>query len=144
MGPGFVEVNPLDLLLEGGRAAPQPRGKGAVLEEELRTRGSRNSVLGQLSGSPRWIITEEVLNSIPDNEAALVCDYCASAASEWGSSVVHMLSPLMADTNQGPTLNWKTYAGWRTWLDTNGFGTHAILPTVTDHDQGVVAYSGLL
>lgn len=153
-------INPLDLFLEGGRAAPQPRGKGEILQEELRIRGSRNSVKNRFSAlwpgvSPRYIITEEVLNSTPDNEAALVCSYCQSAAVEWGSTVVHMLSPLQAGATQDPLLNWKTYAGWRSWLTTNGFPGHIILPTVTAEGQGVtwpiteragrvVAYSGLI
>ena len=147
MGPGFAEVNPLDLLLEGGRAAPAARGKGEILEEDLRVRGSRNAILnrfGQLwpGTTPSHIITEEVLNSISDAEAALVCDYASSAASEWGATVVHMLSPLVVGYDQAPELNWKTYADWRSWLDTNGFGSHLILPTVSAEGQGVTVPIG--
>lgn len=141
------DINPLDLLLEGGRAAPAARGKGEILEEELRVRGSRNAVLnrfGQLwpGTTPSHIITEEVLNSISDNEAALVCDYCANAASEWGATVVHMLSPLQTALRQASELNWKTYAGWRAWLDANSFGAHLILPTVSAEGQGVTVPAG--
>lgn len=156
-------INPLDLFMEGGRAAPAARGKGEVLQEELRTRGSRNAVLNRFNAlwpgvTPRYIITEEVLNSIPDAQADLVCSYCASAATEWGSSVVHMLSPYQLGSDglhhQALDLNWKTYADWRVWLDANGYSTQLILPTVTARDQGmtlppggevgrVVAYSGL-
>lgn len=157
-GPGMADVNPLDLLMEGGRAAPVARGKGEILEEELRVRGSRNAVLNRFEAlwptvSIRYILTEEVLNSITDAEADLVCSYAGSAASEWGATVVHMLSPLMPGFSQSPLLNWKTYAGWRTWLNTNGYSNQLVLPTVTADGQGmtlpvdgrtdrVVAYSG--
>lgn len=158
LGPGATWWNPLDLFMEGGRAAPAIRGKGEILEEELRTRGSRNAVLNRFEAnwpgvSPRYIITEEVLNSIPDAEADLVCDYASAGASEWGATVVHMLSPPLESAQAG--LNWKTYGAWRTWLNTNGYGSHLILPTVTAIGQGVtlpaggepgrvVAYSGLI
>lgn len=140
-------INPLDLLLEGGRSNPQARGKGEILEEELRVRGSRNAVLNRFNQlwpgtTPSHIITEEVLNSISDAEAALVCDYASSAASEWGATVVHMLSPLMVGHTQAPELNWKTYADWRSWLDTNGFGSHLILPTVSAKNQGMTVPVG--
>ena len=154
------DINPLDLFLEGGRAAPAARGKGEILEEELRTRGSRNAVLNRFDAlwpgvTPRYIITEEVLNSITDAEASLVCDYVSAGRAEWGATVVHMLSPLQPGGSQAPELNWKTYQGWRDWLTINGYAAHLILPTVTAVGQGmtfpadngvsgrVVAYSGI-
>ncbi len=105
----------------------------------------------------RLIISEEVLNSITDAQALLVCEYMAAAAQDWGATVVHMLSPLFPDGRGDPELNWKTYAGWRAFLDANGFSAQLILPTVTAWDQGetllsvdlpdrpntVVAYSGV-
>lgn len=157
-GPSGL-VNPLDLFMEGGRASPAVRGKGEVLAEELRTRGSRNAVINRVEQlwpgqTIRYIISEEVLNSITDAEADLVCDYMSAGAVEWGSTCVHMLSPLQTGVAQSPSLNWKTYAGWRSWLDTNGYSSHLILPTVTASGQGmtfpidngeagrVLAYSG--
>lgn len=159
IGPsGNADVDPLDLFLEGGRAAPAARGKGEILDQELRTRGSRNAVLNKFeadfpNASIRFIISEELLNSITDAEADLVASYMHDGASEWGSTVVHMLSPLQTGKTQAPELNWKTYAGWRAWLDANGYSSHLILPTVTASGQGmtfpaenpagvVTAYSG--
>jgi hypothetical protein len=156
-GPGGPDADPLDLFLEGGRASPQPRGKGTVLPEDMSKRNSRNTIKAALASTPRYAISEEVLNSITDAEALQVCDYAANFASENGGTIVHMLSPFQPDTTQAPELNWKTYAGWRTFLDANGFSAQLILPTVTAWDQGetplsvdlpnrpntVTAYSGV-
>ncbi len=143
LGPdGQKTLDPLEHLLRGGRANPQVRGWGQILGEDLRTNGSRNAVIRafeeQYPSTPiRYIITEEVLNSITDAEAGLVCDYCQGAAQAWGSTVVHMLSPLHTNTTQAPELNWKTYAGWRAWLNTRGYLTQKVLPTVTAINQGM-------
>lgn len=140
--------DPLDVFLRGGRASPQPRGHGNVMDEELRVRGSRNRVWNQLQNlgftDPRYVITEEVLNSITDAEALNVCDYISTFKSEHPSigTCVHMLSPLQPGVNQAPELNWKTYAEWRTFLDTNGFADQLILPTVTVFPD--IAYGGLI
>jgi hypothetical protein len=156
-GPGGPDADPLDLFLEGGRASPQPRGKGVVLPEDMSKRNSRNTIKAALASTPRYAISEEVLNSISDADALQVCDYAANFASENGGTIVHMLSPFQPDTTQAPELNWKTYAGWRTFLDANGFSAQLILPTVTAWDQGetplsvdlpdrpniVTAYSGV-
>jgi len=161
IGPsGRADVNPLDMFLRGGRSNPQPRGYGQILQEEMRVRGSRNSVINAFNAqypgvNIRYIITEEVLNSITDNEAGLVCSYAQSAAQEWGSTVIHMLSPFQEGATQDPSLNWKTYGAWRTWLNTNGFSTQKLLPTVEGSNQGVTvpvdnpagivtAYGGLI
>ncbi len=159
--PGNVMVRPLDVLLRGGRASPQPRGWGQILGEDMRTNGSKKSVIRAFerqypNAAVRFVISEEVLNSITDAEALLVCEYAGAAAQDWGATVVHMLSPLFPGKTQAPELNWKTYAGWRAFLDANGFSAQLILPTVTTWDQGetplsvdlpdrpntVVAYSG--
>lgn len=141
--PGNVRVNPLDLWLEGGRAAPAPRGKGPILGEDMSSRPSRNSVKRALSGNPRFILTEEVLNSIPDADALTLCDMAARFASEnGGGTIVHMLSPLQPGATQDPMLNWKTYGDWRAFLDSNGFAAQRILPTVTSPERK--AYSGLI
>lgn len=139
--PGNVMVDPLDILLEGGRAAPVVRGKGTVLEEDMDKRGSRNTIKAALASSSRYVITEEVLNSIIDAEALQVCDLAAKFTSENGGTVIHMLSPLILGKTSAPELNWKTYAEWRTVLDANGFSAQLILPTVTAWDQGVTPLS---
>ncbi len=135
--PGNVMVHPLDVLLEGGRASPQPRGKGTILEEDMSKRKGRNTIKAALASTPRYAISEEVLNSITDAEALQVCDFAAQFASETGCTIVHMLSPLFPDGRGAPELNWKTYAGWRAFLDVGGFSAQLILPTVTSTDQGM-------
>lgn len=142
--------NYLDVYLQGGRAAPKPRGFGVIMAEDLSSNNSRNKVRQALSSDPRYLITEEVLNSISDAEALTLCDRLSSAASQTGSTVVHLLSPrqpslpLATETSsagliygQWHTLNWKTYAAWRAFLDTNGFSDHKVAPTVTARDQGM-------
>ena len=158
IGPsGQADLDPLDLYLDGGRASPAVRGKGTILEEDMSKRNSRNAIKAALASTPRYAISEEVLNSISDADALQVCDYAANFASENGGTIVHMLSPFQSNTTQAPELNWKTYAGWRSFLDANGFSAQLILPTVTAWDQGetplsvdlpdrpntVTAYSGV-
>jgi hypothetical protein len=145
--PGNLMVDPLDVFLRGGRASPQPRGWGQILGEDMKTNGSKRAVIRAFetqypSAAIRFVISEEVLNSITDAEALLVCEFAGAAAADWGATVVHMLSPLKSyKTGQAPELNWKTYAGWRAFLDAEGFGAQLILPTVTAWDQGVTPLS---
>ena len=155
--PGNVRINPLDMLLDGGRAAPKIREQATVVEEDLGNRGSRNRVDGTLPTRARYCISEEVLNGGTDAEALTVCERMARYVSEKGGTVVHMLSPKFPDNRGAPELNWKTYGAWRAFLDANGFSAQLILPTVTSWDQGetplsvdfpdrpnsVAAYSGV-
>jgi len=155
--PGNVRINPLDLFLDGGRSAPKVREQATVVEEDLSTKRSRNSVDRSLPTRARYCISEEVLNGGTDAEALTVCQRMAQYVSEKGGTVVHMLSPLLAKGPGAPEMNWKTYADWRAFLDADGFSAQLILPTVTSWDQGetplsvdspnrtnkVVAYSGV-
>ncbi len=139
--PGNVMVNPLDVLLRGGRAAPQGRGWGQILGEDMKTNGSKKAIIRAFENqfpdaAIRFIISEEVLNSITDAEALLVCEFAGASATEWGATVVHMLSPLFPDGRGAPEMNWKTYADWRAFLNANGFSAQLILPTVTSWNQG--------
>jgi hypothetical protein len=138
--------DPLDVLLRGGRAAPQVRGHGTIMDEELRVQGSRNRVYNKIVSlgyaDSRFIITEEVLNSITDAEGVLVCDYIQRFIADHGGTCVHMLSAVPQNTAINPGLNFKTYSAWRTHLDANGFGAHMILPTVTARQQGMFMPTG--
>ena len=134
--PGNVRINALDLLLDGGRAAPKVRLQATVIEEDFSTRRSRNRTNSTLATRARYVISEEVLNGGTDAEALTVCERMARYVSEKGGTVIHMLSPLLAKGPGAPELNWKTYAGWRAFLDANGFSAQLILPTVTSWDQG--------
>jgi hypothetical protein len=145
--PGNVMVDPLDVFLRGGRASPQPRGWGQILGEDMKTNGSKRAVIRAFEtqypdAAIRFIISEEVLNSITDAEALLVCEFAGAAAADWGATVAHMLSPLKSyKTGQAPELNWKRYSEWRAFLDAEGFGAQLIVPTVTAWDQGVTPLS---
>ncbi len=155
--PGNVRVNPLDLFLDGGRVAPKVREQAQVVEEDLRTKGGRNKVDAILPTRARYCISEEVLSGGTDAETLIICERMAQYVSEKGGTVIHMLSPLRLDGIQAPEFRWRTYAGWRAFLDGNGFSTQLILPTVTAWDQGktplsfdredkpdtVAAYSGM-
>ncbi len=134
--------DPLELFLRGGRAAPQVRGSGTVIDEDLETRQSRDRVFNAMANSPRYVISEEVLNGTDDVAGLRLCDDMRRLITERSGTVIHMLSPLQSRKQGAPELNWKTYADWRTHLDDNGFATQMILPTVTA--GGVVAYSGLI
>lgn len=128
----------LDILLEGGVANPKARGKGIVVAEDMRNRGSRNSIRNLLNSTPRYAISEEVLNVLSDANALTLCGYAADLASETGCTIVHALSPLNPLTaSQAPQFNWKPYKAWRDLLDANGFAAQRILPTVTAPAQGM-------
>lgn len=140
--PAGGQINPLDLYMEGGRASPAARGWGQILDQDLRTNGSQNSVISAFesqypNAAIRYILTEEVINSITDAQAALVCEYCQGAATRWGATVVHLLSPAQPGIEQDADLNWKTYAEWRAWLDANGFTGQQVIPTVSAAGQGM-------
>ncbi len=138
-GPGY---HACDLWLHGGRANPQPRGKGLILPEDLSSRKSRNTVVKKLKSKPKWVATEQVLNSIPEAEGLQLCEDVARFASENGGTVVHMLSPLKSyKQGQSEALTWRRYAEWREWLDTNGFEAQLILPQTSAWDQGVTPLS---
>lgn len=133
-GPGY---HPLDLWMDGGRASPRPRGKGTVIGEDMSNRGSRNLIKNALASSPRFVISERVLDSIPDAEALEVCDLAARFAAETGAAVVHMLSAERKPGLGNPDLNWKTYRQWRLFLDSGGFQAQLILPSVAAQNQGM-------
>lgn len=140
--------------LNGGLANPQTRrGNSKILDENLANAGSRNRVMGQLSAAPTHILGDEVINSIPDNEALTLCDFAENfrASKAPDARLIHMLSPYQVEERNGVTeqnrvqaacaayigMNWKTYAGWRAFLTANGFATQEIIPTVTAIGQGM-------
>lgn len=128
----------LDWALEGGIANPQPRGRGTIMAEDMHNKPSRNQIRNALASNARYGITEELLNSVDDATALQICDYAAQFAAETGATIVHMISPYNPLViSQWADLNWKTYAAWRAFLDTNGFSAQLILPTVTAPDQGM-------
>jgi hypothetical protein len=140
---GEWRISPLDWWLPRG-AVPRSPQFLTIVEEDGSNAGSRGRIKNELrdiTGSQtgddiHHIITEEVLNSIDDNDAGNLVSWLQSAATQnnitptGGADVFHMLSPLQVDANQSVDLNWKTYDDWRIFLDQNGGSTHKIICTV--------------
>lgn len=140
---GEWRISPLDWWLPRG-AVPRSPGFLTIVDEAGQNNGSRGQIKQQLrdiTGSQtgddiHHIITEEVLNSLDDNDAGNLVDWMQSASQQnnitptGGATVWHMLSPLQTDANQNADLNWKTYADWRTFIDANGGASHNIIATV--------------
>ncbi len=128
-------INPLELYLRGGRAAPATRTTALVADEDGSTKGSRTAIGRLLTNAPTHIITEEVLNSVSDADGLVLCERLARLASEKGGAVYHVLSPLQPKGRQAPELNWKRYSGWRNHLDANGFQAQQIVASVSDAER---------
>jgi len=156
---GIAGMNLLDIYMRGGRAAPQARGYGNILAEDMANNPSRNRVRNALANNPRFVITEEMLNSITDAEALSALQRGAQFVADKapGATILHMLSPIQHYPTGHPLagqqntlqvqgaasgLNWKSYAEWRAFLNANGFSSHGIIPTVTY--SGVTAYGSIL
>ena len=142
---GVAGMNYLDVYLEGGRAAPARRGFGLILGEDMRNVGSINAIANQLPNVPAFVITEELLNSVTDGVANTTCSRINNFVSRRGNAstqVLHILSPLKPGSTQQASGNWKTYAQWRAFLDTNGFASHGIVPSVSE--GAVTAYESIL
>ncbi len=135
-------ANPLDVFLRGGRINPMKRASAPILAEDIQTQSSRRRVIRSLAGRPRFIISEEVLNSVDDMAALDLCEDMARLAAGDGATVIHMISPKQLEGRQSPDLNWKLYSEWRAFLDNDNFTNQLILPTVTS--GGVEAYIGLI
>jgi hypothetical protein len=124
-------INPLECFLQGGRSAPQPRTSSLVVGEGLDTTESHSTVRGLLNDSPTHIITEEVLNSLNNEDGLILCENLMKMARTHGGIVYHILSPYFSDRTQSKDLNWKTYEEWRLHLNTNGFENQRIIPSIS-------------
>ncbi len=132
-------INPLELYLRGGRAAPEKRTSAVIVGENASTKGSRTAIGRLMSGAPTHIITEEVLNGLSDADGLALCERLARLASEKGGTVYHVLSPLM-EVQQSVELNWKSYQSWRGHLDANGFQTQKIVASISY--EKLIAFAG--
>jgi len=156
---GVHGMNLLDLYMRGGRSNPQVRGWGTIMAEDMGNAGSRNRVKNAITNNIRFVITEEMLNSISDAECLTALQRGTQFITDKapGAQFLHMLSPiqhyeaghplegqqnLLQVQGAADGLNWKSYAEWRTFLNTNGFSSHGIIPTVTY--GGVTAYGSIL
>jgi hypothetical protein len=113
---------PLQIYLRRDVAGePMARCHCPVIGEDMATRGSRSTIKRRLKKRLRYILSEELINAIDDNEALAVCEAMAKMANEHGGTVVHALSALgdittddfgMRLPSHDETLNWKTYNGY--------------------------------
>jgi hypothetical protein len=174
---GEWRISPLDWWLPRGAVPRSPQWL-TIVDEDGSNNGSRGRIKNELrniTGSQtgddiHHIITEEVLNSIDDPDAANLVGWLESASTQnnitptGGADVFHMISPIqwdytgdgdmLADLNDPAkwtqnnlqtqhTLNWKTYAEWRTFIDANSpIGKHKIIATATAIRQGMFAPAG--
>lgn len=142
---GEWRISPLDWWLPRGVVPRSPQWL-TIVDEEGQNAGSRGRIKNQLrdiTGSQtgddiHHIITEEVLNSIDDPDAANLIDWMQSASQQnnitptGGATVWHMISSSKPGNKfqaTHPELNWKTYDEWRTFLNANGGTTHNIIVT---------------
>ena len=141
IGPGNVLVNPLKLFVRGG-LDPVSRAAMEVMGEDCVSLASRQSVRRALGVKPRWILTEQTLNSMSDEQGLVFCEAMERLSLETGATVVHMISPKQ-NSPQAPDLNWKTYPEWRMFLLDNGFSQHRLAGSFIN-DQNPVAYGAFL
>lgn len=143
---GKWRIRPLDWYLPRGTGVARAAQWLTITDEDGSTNGSRGriknqlrDITGSLTGDDiHHIITEEVLNSLDDPDAANLIDWMQQAATQnnitptGGATVWHMLSCLQPGNPRqlaNPELNWKSYDDWRTFLNQNGGSTHNIIVT---------------
>jgi hypothetical protein len=131
--PGHMEwmCRPIQLI----RTRVGPRTVVTIADEDSTTNGSRNRIRNAL-GSVDMVITQEVLNSIPNADVLTLCQHMAG----FNKPVVHILSPIQPDATQDPDLNWKTYQQWSSFI--SQFPNQKILGSVSV--EGYPAYSRLI
>jgi hypothetical protein len=106
---------------------PGPKGRSSrkVKDEDGLTQGSRNRLKTSVGLGPPddfdWVLSEYLLEVVSDTEALLALpEY-----SDLGLNVVHIISGAEGPGSE-PDGNWKGIAGWRAWLDANGFSDHQL------------------
>ena len=103
----------------------QGRSSRGVKDEDARTPGSRNRLKASIGLLPNedvdWLLSEYLFETATDAE---ILDQLATY-DDLGTNLVHIISG--ADGTQSePDGNWKGTAGWRTFLDANGFSAHQL------------------
>lgn len=155
---GEWRIRPLDIWLPRGLG--QPRAQSTIADEDAATSGSHRRIRRASRDQIAHIVTEELLNSVTDDEALRICEFYERLATGphtagTRADVCHMLSPPTYFLNKRPTvangldlgtymddpdnwtpgsmdpdLNWKHYEEWRSFLDAAGFAHHRIICTV--------------
>ena len=106
---------------------PGPKGRSSrkVKDEDGLTQGSRNRLKSSVGLGPQddfdWLLSEYLLETVSDAEALLALPHYTNTAT----NVVHIIAGADGSESE-PDGNWKGAAGWRTWLDSNGFSAHVL------------------
>jgi hypothetical protein len=79
-----------------------------ILNADPTTSEGQDAVVGELGGEPDWIISEDVLPALSDEEAITFCNALHAFA---GGGVVHWVS--VRKVSQDARLNWKTLEEWK-------------------------------
>jgi hypothetical protein len=107
---------------------PGPKGRSSrkVKDEDGLTQGSRNRLKSSVGLGPQddfdWLLSEYLLETVSDAEALLALPHYTNTAT----NVVHIISGADETSNSEPDGNWKGAAGWRSFLDANGFNAHQL------------------
>ena len=101
------------------------RSSRGVLNEGASTPGSRNRLKNSIGLLPNedvdWLLSEYLVEVATDAE---ILSQLATY-DDLGTNIVHIIQG-GDGTNSQPDGNWKGTAGWRTFLDDNGFSTHQL------------------
>jgi hypothetical protein len=106
---------------------PGPKGRSSrkVKNEDGLTQGSRNRLKSSIGLGPQdeidWLLSEYLLETVSDAEALAALPHYSNTAV----SVVHIISGADGAKSE-PDGNWKGVAGWRAFLDSNGFSAHIL------------------
>lgn len=106
---------------------PGPKGRASrkVKDEDGLSQGSWNRLKRSvdLSGNDDfdWLVSEYLLEILSDAEILQGLPHYANHGNAW----VHLISGA-AGPGSEPDGNWKGAAGWRAWLDANGFPGHQL------------------
>lgn len=94
----------LEILLDGG-----VRTHATILNEDSLTTQSRIVVLETLGNHIDYVITEDLLPALNDQE---VTDLCKALDLYGAKQVYHLLAPKTLASKQDPEFNWKTVKEW--------------------------------
>ncbi len=112
-------------LFDGGTRGRSTRGVKNESGKNGASRGRIKQALG-LSGNQKvdWVLTEAILESLDDTEAAEV----STIAYNYANNVAHFIYPLRPTQDSG--FNWKTLEDWKALLPADTFieaGTYRVL-----------------
>lgn len=103
----------------------QGRSSRGVKNEDASTPGSRNRLKASIGLGPQddvdWLLSEYLVETATDAE---ILSQLATY-DQLGTNLVHIIAGVDGSRSE-PDGNWKGVAGWRTFLDDNGFSSHQL------------------